>query len=156
MKKGVLKREESDEKLLDRGVIILFVVFLVIGIVFYVSLSIIKSGDSRSGTGGAVLTEGEKGKFSFGIEEILFSLVFAFLMVGFLLWTKSISIKNAYLGSCIGLLGLGILAYAFYLRYRGPYSNVFMIATGLVVVVYLGINFFKYKKGDNKEEFDEV
>lgn len=156
MKKEVLKGEERDEKLLDRSVIILFVVFLVIGIVFYVSLSIIKSGDSRSGTGGAVLIEGEKGKFSFGIEEILFSLVFAFLMVGFLLWTKSISIKNSYLGGCIGLLGLGILVYAFYLRYRGPYSSVFMITTGLVVVVYLVMNFLKYKKGEDKEQFDEV
>lgn len=156
MKKEVLKGEERDEKLLDMSVIILFVVFLVIGIVFYVSLSIIKGGDSRNGTGGAVLTGGEKGKFGFGIEEILFPLVFAFFMAGFLLWTKSISIRNTYLGSCIGLLGLGMLSYAFYLRYRGPYSSGFMIVTGLVVVVYLGMNFFKYRKGDDKEQFDEV
>ncbi len=160
MKKGVLKKEGINQKgvkqkLFGLSAIILFGIFLVIGIVFYVSLSIIKSGEKPVYTnGGVTLSPDEKESFSFGLEEFIFAIVFALFMVGFLLWTKSMTSKNAYLGTLIGIIGAVILGYAFYLRYKGPYSILFMIVTSVVILIYIGMNFFRYRKEDyeNDEE----
>ena len=153
MKKEV--KEESDG-LFNKYTLILFGIFLLIGIMFYISLSIVKSGNGASaGTAGVVLSPEEKSEFSFGIKEIIFALSFAFLMTGFLIWTRSIIIKNAYLGGIIGIICSGVLGYAFYLRYRGLYSLVFMIITGAVVISYLGKNFIKYKKENYVGEEEE-
>ena len=158
MKKEDLARGKSEEKFLNLGVIILFSAFLLIGIVFYVSLSIVKSGEISNGasTGNVALGPGEGSNFDFGIGEIMFAIAFAALMTGFLLWSKSIIVKNAYLGAIIGILGAVIFGYGFYLQYRGLYSTIFMGITGVVVLAYLGMNFFKYKKEDKyeEEEFD--
>ncbi len=155
MKKEAIKKEDVKEKLFGVSAAILFGIFLVIGIVFYVSLSIVKSGDKIVSTsGGVALSPNDKKDFSFGLEEIIFAIVFALFIVGFLIWTKSIVTRNAYLGAGIGLIGSVILGYAFYLRYKGPYSTGFMIITGLIVLTYIGMNFFKHKKDDVEEDED--
>ncbi|MEK6884185.1 MAG: hypothetical protein AABY22_31435, partial [Nanoarchaeota archaeon] len=120
-----MKKEESN--LFNLTGIILFGTFLLIGIVFYVSLSIVKSGENPTSANGVVtLSPEEVGDFNFGIKEIIFAIVFALLMVGFLLWIKSIMEKNAYLGAVISIIAIVALSYAFSLRYRGLYSNLFM------------------------------
>lgn len=146
---------EVREKFFNRELFILLGIFLVIGIVFFVSLGALDP-PVFSATGEVLFSPGES-DFSFGIVEILFSVVFGIFMTGFLVWTKSISIKNAYLGVGIGLIGMIVLGYAFYLRFRGPYSTGFMIVTGAIVLFYLGKNFLKFKKFDRyiEGEFDE-
>lgn len=158
MKKEV---KAVENKVFNKAGITLFVIFLLIGIVFFVSLSIVKSGGS-SGTGGVVNTgpfninlSPTNSEFDFRFGEIIFAIVFAFLMSGFLLWTKSMISKNAYLGTIIGLIGAGIIGYAFSLKYRGFYSTIFMVATGAVVLVYLGMSFYKYKNVNEEEEEED-
>jgi len=158
MKKEVRKVEN---KVFNKTGIILFGIFLLIGIAFFVSLSMVKSGVG-SGTGGVVNAgpfsvnlSPTNSEFDFKLGEIIFAIVFAFLMSGFLLWTKSMISKNAYLGTIIGLIGAGIIGYAFSLKYRGLYSTIFMISTGAVVLAYLGMSFYKYKNVDEEEEEEE-
>ena len=147
-----MKKEES--KLFNWTGIILFGTFLLIGIIFYVSLSIVKSGENPTSANGVVtLSPEEVGDFNFGIKEIIFAIVFALLMSGFLLWIKSIIQKNAYLGVIIGLITCVVLIYAFFLRYRGPYSTGFMAIVGLIVLTFLGMNFWKFR--NQKENDDE-
>lgn len=153
MKKEAIK--EDSENVLGFSEIVLFGVFLIIGVVFFVLLSRVDPA-IFTGTGNVVLSPGEDSNFDFGVGEILFSLAFAFLMTGFLLWTKSMSIKNAYLGTSIGILGGVIVGYGFSLKYQGFYSTLFTITTALFVVGYLGMNFLKYRKDDKyiENEFD--
>lgn len=155
MKKEVLRKEEVRERLFGWSAVILFGVFLVIGIVFYVSLSVVKSGDNLGKTsGGVTLSPDEENDFGFGLKEIMFAVVFALFMVGFLLWTRSLIMKNSYLGACVGIIGGIMMGYGFYLRYKGPYSTGFMIATAFVIFAYVGMNFFRYRK-ENYEEDEE-
>ena len=140
-----MKKEEKP-RLFNWTAIILFSAFLLIGIIFYVSLSIVKSGENPVSANGVVTLSPQDIKdFSFGIKEIIFAIVFALLMTGFLFWIKSITRKNAYLGAIIGLITCVILIYAFSIRYRGPYSTGFMIIVSLIVLIFLGINFWKFK-----------
>ena len=150
------EKKEEEFKLFNWTAMILFGAFLLIGIVFYVSLSIVKSGEKPTSANGVVtLSPGEITDFSFGIKEIIFSIVFAFLMAGFLLWIKSIIKKNSYLGIIIGIIGTVILGYAFSLRYRGFYSSWFMVIAGLIVLIFLGINFWKFKKTKNNDDDED-
>jgi hypothetical protein len=143
--------EYVGRKRISKETLILFGLFLIIGVVFYVSLGMVKSGEN------VALSEDEERNFSFGIREILTSVVFAFLITGFLLWVKSIMIKNAYLGGVIGIVGGFVMGYGFSRGYWGPYSIGFMIVTGLVVVANLGMNFVKFRSQDKSVpgEFDD-
>ncbi|MDO8509432.1 MAG: hypothetical protein Q7S27_07170 [Nanoarchaeota archaeon] len=153
MKKEAGKGEGNNERLFGWGFLILAGLFIVIGMVFYVSLSIIKSGSILGiGNGAVAFSPGEGDDFSFGIKEGIFAVVFGLFMAGFLIWAKSIIIKNAYLGAIIGIIGSLMIGYGFYLQYRGPFSTGFMTATGLVVLIYIGMNFFSHK---NQEVYDE-
>ena len=152
MNKSNEKKEERSNFINWTG-IILFGAFLIIGIMFYVSLSIVKSGENPASTNGVVTFSPEEIiDFSFGIKEIIFSIVFAFLMAGFLIWVKSVIEKNAYLGAIIGVIATVVLCYAFSLRYRGFYSTVFMAIVGLIVLFFLGVNFWKFKKNEVKDD----
>jgi len=131
MKKRDAKK--SKDRFISLETIILFSIFLGIALVFYILLNAVK------GTG-------------FGILEIIFSLVFAIFVAGLLIWTRNLTMTNAYLGTLSGVLIVVALGYAFYLRYRGKYSTIFMIITGLVILIYFGRNFFKYKGRDGYEE----
>ena len=150
-KETASKNKDSEEKLFDWKSLILLAIFLAIGLSFFISLSVVKSNQLD---GGVKLSPNSKEDFSFGWDEAIFSTVFAFFMVGFLTWTKSIIKKNAYFGVGIGVVGCVILGYAFYLNYRGFYSTGFMILTGLIVLVYLGMNFYKYRKENYEEDED--
>ena len=143
----VKEKEEANYKFFNLSAIVLFGIFLIIGIVFYVSLNVVKSGDKLDGTSGVVTLSPDGGDrdFNFGIEEIIYSVVFALFMSGFLFWTKSIMAKNPFLGMEIGIIGSVVIGYGFYLQYWGPYTAGFMFATGLVVLAYLGMNYFRYK-----------
>jgi threonine/homoserine/homoserine lactone efflux protein len=76
-------------------------------------------------------------------------------MSGFLIWVKSVIEKNAYLGVIIGFITTVILCYAFSLRYRGPYSIMFMTVVGFIVLVFLGVNFWKFKKNEDKDDDED-
>ena len=156
MKKEAGGNEEINEKLFGWSSLILAGVFLIIGIVFYVSLGIIKSGSVIGLGNGAIALSPDGGNdFSFGFEELMFAIVFGLFMTGFLLWVKSMIVKNSYLGTIIGIVGSIIIGYGFYLRYKGPYSTGFMTATALVILIYIGMNFFRYKKQEVYDENDE-
>jgi len=156
MKKRAKEAEEVEDSLINKGTALLFGIFLVIGIVFFVSLSIVKSGNNLQGTSGNVaLSPNGEGDFNFGIGEIVYALVFAFLITGFLIWTKSVIVKNPYLGLIIGIVGGAIIGYGFSRRYWGTYSLMFMAVCGLVIISYLGKNFFKYINKNASSEEDE-
>lgn len=120
--------------------LILFGIFLVIAVAFFVLLANKKPDIAK-----------------FGLSEIFYSLIFAFLMTSFLLWTKSMSIKQAHLGFGTGIAGLIILEYGFWLsKFKGPYSTAFMSLGGIIVLGYLAWNFWKFRKEDRyaEEEYD--
>lgn len=152
MKKERAKETEEEEGIINWGGAFLFGIFLVIGVVFYVTLGMVKGGNELVSPSGEVTLGDQAEGYSFGWKEILFSIAFAFLMTGFLLWTKSTMTKNTYLGAAIGLIGLGIVGYGFSLRYRGPYSTGFMVAAALVTLVYLGMHFFRYFRMNKIDE----
>ncbi len=135
-----MKREDIAVKFHKYEWLALLLIFLFVGLLFFILMNVKKPDIA-----------------DFGISEILFSIAFAVFMTGFLLWAKAVSLSNPYLGFVIGLVGTGVLAYAFSLKYRGFYSTIFIIVTGLIVLVYLGINFFKYRKDERyiEGEFDD-
>lgn len=89
---------------------------------------------------------------SFGVAEIAFSIIFAVLATAFLVWTKSLEMKNTYLGTIIGIIALGVLDYALFIRYKGPYTTTFAIISSVIVLIFLGINFVKGLKNKQKDE----
>ncbi len=136
-----MKKEDVPEKgrfRIDFLSVGLFFVLLMIAIVFFYLLN------NKTGSG-------------FGIMEIIISLVFAFVVSALLFWSKTMMVSNAYMGAAIGVFVVILLGYGFTFRYAGTYSTIFMIITGAVILVYLGINFFKYKSEDKPipHEFDE-
>ena len=83
---------------------------------------------------------------SFGLAEIFSSIAFAIITTTFLVWIRSFMRTRPYLGSIIGLVVLMVFEYALFLRYSGPYTTTFAIVTGVVILIYFGISFFKYRK----------
>src|SRR3989344_2885683 len=112
MKKEAARKEENKNNILNYSILVLFGIFLLIGILFYVSLSVVKSGEA-SVSGSVSFSPEDEARFNFGAEDILFSIAFALFMTGFLTWIKSIMRKNTYLGAIIGAVGSFILGYAF-------------------------------------------
>ena len=68
--------------------LILLGIFLVIAVVFFIMLANVRSDIAK-----------------FGLSEVFFSFVFAFLMTAFLTWTRSMSIRQAHLGFGTGIVG---------------------------------------------------
>ena len=132
------KVKDSKKKIINSESIILFFIFLTVAIIFYVSLS-----NARSDIAG------------FSIVEIIFSIIFAVFVTGILVWTKNIIMINPYLGSVCGIIAILILEYGFYLRYQGRYSTIFMFVAAIVALIFLGRNFFKYRKSGNINENNE-
>lgn len=132
------KIKDSKKKIVNLESCILFFIFLAIAIVFYITLRNVKP---------AVV--------EFGIVQIIFSVIFAFFVTAILIWVKNITETNPYLGVACGIITVVLLEYGFYLRYRGFYSRMFMIFAGIVVLIYLGKNFFKYRKSSNIDEEGE-
>jgi len=119
-------------------VLILFVTFMVISLVFFVlKNSVVGAG--------------------FGYVEVLFSIAFGVFITGFLLWCRSVILRNPYLGLIIGIAGIIAMIYGFRLKYTGSYSIGFLVLTSLIGIVYLGFNFLKYKDKEKfiLNEFDE-
>ncbi len=135
------KREERNYlQVIGISTIILFIMMIIIPIAFFYLLS------------SSVPEE------SFGMSEIVFSLIFGILTTSFLFWTKSISNSNPYLGTIIGVLALVSLEYALFIRYSGGYTITFAIISGIVVLIYLGMNFFaglKLHAIDDEDIVDE-
>lgn len=91
---------------------------------------------------------------SFGLKEIIFSLVFGILATSFLFWTKSLTYTNPYLGTIIGLLTLVGLEYALFLKYSGGFTIIFSLISIVVVLVYFGMNFLQGLRLRNSKEED--
>lgn len=136
------KKKEMREKhpIFNYDSIILLVIFLAIPIAFFFLLA--KNVPDKS----------------FGLAEIGFSIAFSVLVASFLLWTRALSMKNAYLGAIIGLVALGAFEYSLFFKYKGPYTTTFSIITALVVIVYLGINLvigLGKKKKDAEDYYED-
>lgn len=136
------KKELKEEKhfLFNYVSIIILVIFLIISLAFFFLLS--QSIPEKS----------------FGLTQIAFSLTFSILATIFLMWTKSLSKINDYLGTIIGLAVLGALEYALFVKYNGPYTLTFGIITGITVIIFLGINFIaalRNKISDSDDYYDE-
>lgn len=132
--KGERKSQKFSGSLLT---ILLFAVMLIIPLAFFFLL------DQKTGSG-------------FGLVEIFFSLVFAVVTTSFLLWVKSFMMTRPYLGLIIGLVVLIAFEYGLFLRYWGPRTTIFAIIMALVVIVYLGIYFLRFRKMNFKpEEFND-
>jgi len=118
--------------------LILFAIFFIIPLIFFLLLSF-KTGSE------------------FGLKEISFSVVISVLATIFLLWTKTLIKRNPYLGSIIGLSVLGATQYALFFEYQGELTIIFSIIVSIIVVLYLGINFFKTleHKSSKKETYFE-
>ena len=127
-KQKVVEKEESPLAFIfNRATFILLLIFLIIPIAFFI-------------------LSASQGKTSFGLGEIVFSIVFSFLVTTFLLWIKSRMFVNPYLGAIIGLVALAALEYSLFLVYEGTYTTIFATATALIVLIYIGIIFFKALK----------
>ena len=129
----------------DISTIILLIIMFIIPITFFYLLSI-KT---------VQLSPGEENPYSFGFPEILFSIAFAFIATAFLLWVKSFMKTSTYLGLIIGLIVLGLFSYSVFFKFKGPYTTTFVIITSLIVLAYLGIYFFRYRKPESKIKFEE-
>ena len=121
------KKEDVKKKFpIEWSTIIVGALFLIIALAFFILLS------SKTSRG-------------FGFTEIIFSVVLAVFISLFLHWIKSITVKNAYLGVIIGIITLIIFDYSIFYRYKGPYTITFVLIASLVVLIYLGIHFFRFK-----------
>ena len=131
-------KEGSEPRKIDFWALMLFVILLLIAIVFLVML-------------GSFTGEG------FGFFEILYAVVFAVFVTALLVWCKSIMLRNPYLGASMGVLSVIALGYGFSTQFVGPKSIAFMIITTIIILVYLGFYFFKYKDKEKMipDEFDE-
>ena len=135
MLKEIIK--ENPRFSLGLTTIILTIIMLVIPLAFFLLL------DQKTGVG-------------FGLAEIFFSIVFAILTTIFLLWIRSFMRTRPYLGFIIGLIVLMAFEYGLFLRYVGPYTTTFAMITSLIVLVYFGIFFFKYRKENNNTQIKQI
>ena len=135
MKKEVREKKHNVFSLIN---IIFFVLMLAISIIFYYSLD-------------KVLGKG------FGFKEIGVALLFAIVVSSIFFFIRALMINNAYLAVGVGLLAIAGLAYGFSLRYAGNNSTVFMLIGIALMIIYLGINFWKFKSQDkeDKNEYDD-
>ncbi len=132
------KKELKEEKhfLFNYASIMLLVIFLIVPLAFFFLLS--QSVPEKP----------------FGLTQIAFSLAFSMLATIFLMWTKSLSKINDYLGTIIGLAVLGALEYALFVKYSGPYTSTFGIITAIIVLVFLGIDFIVALRNKNQDQDD--
>ena len=93
---------------------------------------------------------------TFGIEDFIFALVFAVITTLALHWLKFFMQNRPYFGLIMGLFALLIFEYALFQQYKGPYTTVFAVITGLIVIVYLGFHFFKSRGKSKYLEGKEV
>jgi hypothetical protein len=142
----------SGVRMIDFSTIVLFFLLVILAVVFFFSLSVVNP--PLFSDDGAQLSPEDK---SFGLWEILTGVAFAAIVTAFLIWSKSITINNAYLGTGIGLIGLIVLYYGFSARYSGPKSLIFSGVGALIILSYLSLNFFKFKnrRSIDKNEFDD-
>lgn len=134
-----MKKEVSKNiKTFDIITIVLAVLMLIIPLAFFFLLS-------------------QKTSAAFGFSEILFSVAFAIVTTLFLMWTKKMEVRNTYLGLVMGILALVAFEYSLFFKYKGPYTTIFAIITGVIVLAFLIINFFKYRKYEikNVDDFEE-
>jgi len=93
----------------------------------------------------------------FGFKEILFALTLTILIIGFLSWIKSLIKSNPYFGILSGLTALVVGIVALFIKYKGPNTTVFAIIASIIIIIYLGFYFFKFRKGEKRKvkEFDD-
>src|SRR3989344_8502366 len=96
------RKEVSGKKIIGLSGIVLFILYLILGIVFYFLLNQV------TGSG-------------FGFFEIIYAFIFALFVSAFFILIKTLMMKNAYLGAGIGIFGIIVFGYGFTARYAGPY-----------------------------------
>ena len=85
----------------------------------------------------------------FGFTEILIALAGSILLASFLIWVKSMMPNNSLLSLIFGLIIVGSLLYALFIRFNGPYTLTFAAIGSLASVAYLLFYFFKYRHQSN-------
>ncbi|MCH7568536.1 MAG: hypothetical protein IIA87_03880 [Nanoarchaeota archaeon] len=136
-----MEKEENKKYLaiINLSTIILFIIFFIIPIVFFFLLD-------------------KKTEAGFGFVQIIFSIIIAFFVTFFLIWVKSFIVNRPYLGTILSLIALGLFEYGLFIKYRGPYTVTFAIIIALIVLIYTGFYFFKYRKSSKEikvESFDD-
>mgnify|MGYP001563991516 CR=1 FL=1 len=106
--------------------VFLGIIMLIISIAFFYLL------DKKTGAG-------------FGLSEVLFSVAVTVLITGLMLFAKEVMVRDKYLGGIIGIVILAAGEYSLFFKFKGPYTTTFAIISAIVVLVYLGINFFGRK-----------
>lgn len=131
-----MKQDSNEIKIFDWLDGILAAVILVLSLAFYLLLN------AKTSSG-------------FGFSEIVFSFMIAIFASLFLVWNKSLMIKNHYLGIIMGIVALVISIYAIYFRYHGPYTLTFSLISVAVILAYLGFTFFKYHSVISNDDIEE-
>lgn len=129
-----MKREEDTKResfirwlIPSKLTICLFVFYvLVVGIFLYLL-------DVKTGAG-------------FGIKEIAFAIVAAFLLAALVVWIEVVMRKNPYLGLIIGLVVVMLLVNALFIKFKGPYTTTFASIGGFGTIGHLIYHFFIYRK----------
>lgn len=122
--------ESEDEKKgfeIDKPTLILSALFVIISELFFYLLS------SKTGS-------------AFGLKEIFFALVVAIVISLFLAWVSFMINLNRYLGTVIGLAGVGAMIYALRTQYQGLYTNIFTILSAVIAIGYIIFYFSKSSK----------
>jgi ABC-type multidrug transport system permease subunit len=86
--------------------------------------------------------------YSFGINEIIFATALSITSALILVWIKKMIIKNPYLGLASGLFAIGLAIYSLYINFTGFYTNMFAIASTIVVLSFVGFNFYMHRQFD--------
>jgi|GEM_PF-3405346 len=129
-----MKKGKERHFLFNYTSLILLITFLIIPLSFFFLLSLKVIGEE------------------FGLTEIFISIILSVLMTAFLSWNKSLTLRNPYLGTLLGLIVLGFLEYALFMKYQGPYTTTYAIISGLIVLGFLTINFNKGLKSRKAED----
>ncbi len=92
----------------------------------------------------------KKTDVGFGIIEIAFTIIAAFILAALFAWIKVIMKKNPYLGLVSGILIAVLLINALFIKYKGPYTMTFAGIGALGTVGYLMYHFFIYRGEDKR------
>lgn len=81
----------------------------------------------------------------FSAGQIIFALILSAIIILILFWLKEVLSKNPYLGLSIGLLMIVAAVYSLYIKFSGPYTNIFAISIVVVLASFVMFNFLKFK-----------
>jgi hypothetical protein len=79
-------------------------------------------------------------------NTIVFGLVVATVITAFLGWIHYMLSINRHLALVIGLMGIGIVIYSIFGRFKGPYTITFISVGAIVAFAYIIYHYSKSEK----------